>query len=282
MTNDSGLVVTSHEYLPFGEDWITEGDTKNAPKYNSQELDKESGYYFYNARHYDPEIGRFVTADTVIDGELSTQGWNRFSYCKGNPIVYKDPTGHLAATAQVRNTPNVSASRIAQNTANQTAAKATNTNHIANNVQTARSSDVVRVRRVENPVSRYVNQYRDVKIGGPSSCNISVVAMFTNENPNYVSAVVRMFSRDHNITSEENLTNYIENSGYKKGIRVAGPQWNKNDPTNKGRVPTDKEFQNMRDELDKGHHCCPIDFRTPKPTVDRPYFFGYYQAVIFS
>jgi len=35
------MVVTSHEYLPFGEDWITEGNTKNAPKYNSQELDKE-------------------------------------------------------------------------------------------------------------------------------------------------------------------------------------------------------------------------------------------------
>ena len=96
VTNDAGMVVTSHEYLPFGEDWITEGDTKNAPKYNSQELDKESGYYFYNARHYDPEIGRFVTPDTVIDGENSVQGWNRFAYCHNNPIVYKDPTGHIA------------------------------------------------------------------------------------------------------------------------------------------------------------------------------------------
>jgi len=94
VTNDAGMVVTSHEYLPFGEDWITEGDTKNAPKYNSQELDKESGYYFYNARHYDPEIARFVTPDTVIDGEYSTQGWNRFAYVHNNPIRYKDPTGH--------------------------------------------------------------------------------------------------------------------------------------------------------------------------------------------
>jgi RHS repeat-associated protein len=101
VTNDAGLVVTSHEYLPFGEDWITEGDTKNAPKYNSQELDKESGYYFYNARHYDPEIGRFVTADTVIDGELSTQGWNRYSYVHNNPIIYKDPTGHAFQLAPV-------------------------------------------------------------------------------------------------------------------------------------------------------------------------------------
>jgi len=98
VTNDAGMVVTSHEYLPFGEDWITEGDTKNAPKYNSQELDKESGYYFYNARHYDPEIGRFVTPDTVVDGELSTQGWNRYAYVHNNPIRYKDPTGHNSLT----------------------------------------------------------------------------------------------------------------------------------------------------------------------------------------
>jgi len=112
VTNDSGMVVTSHEYMPFGEDWITEGDTKNAPKYNSQELDKESGYYFYNARHYDPEIGRFVTPDSVIDGEKKdengkiissdTQGWNRFAYCRNNPIIYKDPTGHDAVALQSR------------------------------------------------------------------------------------------------------------------------------------------------------------------------------------
>ncbi len=88
------MVVTSHEYMPFGEDWITEGDTKNAPKYNSQELDKESGYYFYNARHYDPEIARFVTADTIIPVEFDSQGWNRFAYVRNNPILYKDPTGH--------------------------------------------------------------------------------------------------------------------------------------------------------------------------------------------
>ncbi|MBM9579589.1 hypothetical protein JWG45_20800, partial [Leptospira sp. 201903070] len=51
---------------------------------------------FYNARYYDPGIARFTSADTVIDGEWDTQGWNRFSYVKGNPIGAKDPTGHDA------------------------------------------------------------------------------------------------------------------------------------------------------------------------------------------
>uniref|UniRef100_UPI00046C5E24 hypothetical protein n=1 Tax=Leptospira kirschneri TaxID=29507 RepID=UPI00046C5E24 len=43
-----------------------------------------------------PGIARFTSADTLIDGELDTQGWNRFSYVKGNPIGAKDPTGHEA------------------------------------------------------------------------------------------------------------------------------------------------------------------------------------------
>jgi RHS repeat-associated protein len=67
---------------------------------NSQEYDRETGFYFYNARYYEDDIGRFVTADTVIDGEGDTQGWNRYSYTKNNPIRYKDPTVHDRVAAQ--------------------------------------------------------------------------------------------------------------------------------------------------------------------------------------
>jgi RHS repeat-associated protein len=95
VTDDSGKVVTRNEYLPYGETWVQEGDSKNRPKYNSQELDAETNFYFYNARYYDGEVARFVTADNVVDGEYDTQGWNRYSYCKNNPVVYKDPTGHV-------------------------------------------------------------------------------------------------------------------------------------------------------------------------------------------
>ena len=46
----------------------------HSPKFLSSELDKESGYYYMNARHYDGAIARFVTAACVIDGEMDTQG----------------------------------------------------------------------------------------------------------------------------------------------------------------------------------------------------------------
>jgi RHS repeat-associated protein len=97
VTNDTGAAINRTEYLPFGETWFTEGEKAYAPKFNSQELDKESGLYFFNARHQDPELGRFETADTIIDGEDDTQGWNRYSYVQNNPVMYKDPTGHKAA-----------------------------------------------------------------------------------------------------------------------------------------------------------------------------------------
>ena len=98
VADDNGLAVSRMEYMPYGETWFEEGDTNNAPKYNSQELDTESNFYYYNARHYSQDVARFVTPDTVIDGEMDTQGWNRYAYCKGNPIEYKDPTGHSGAS----------------------------------------------------------------------------------------------------------------------------------------------------------------------------------------
>jgi RHS repeat-associated protein len=96
--SEQGKPLTAFEYLPYGETWLerVQGGLKEKhnPKYNSQELDTETDFYYYNARYYDPEISRFVTADTVIDGEHASQGWNRYMYVKGNPIRYSDPTGH--------------------------------------------------------------------------------------------------------------------------------------------------------------------------------------------
>jgi len=100
VVDDRGKAVTRMEHLPYGEIWFTETgkdvEEKHKVQFNSQELDEETGFYFMNARHFNPEIVRFVTADSVIDGEGSTQGWNRYMYVKGNPVVYRDPTGHIS------------------------------------------------------------------------------------------------------------------------------------------------------------------------------------------
>jgi hypothetical protein len=46
------------------------------------------------ARWYDPEIGRWISPDTIVPDPSSPQQFNRFGYVSNNPVKYTDPTGH--------------------------------------------------------------------------------------------------------------------------------------------------------------------------------------------
>jgi len=45
-------------------------------------------------RIYDPETGRFVQADPIIQAPENGQSFNRYSYVFNNPLSYTDPTGY--------------------------------------------------------------------------------------------------------------------------------------------------------------------------------------------
>ncbi|MGH2508716.1 MAG: RHS repeat-associated core domain-containing protein, partial [Ktedonobacteraceae bacterium] len=47
----------------------------------------------YNARLYDPALGRFLSVDPLIGHPESTQGINPYSYVENNPLSRTDPTG---------------------------------------------------------------------------------------------------------------------------------------------------------------------------------------------
>jgi RHS repeat-associated protein len=49
----------------------------------------------YNARIYDPQIGRFMAADTVIPDAGYSQSYNRYTYVENGPLSYEDPTGNV-------------------------------------------------------------------------------------------------------------------------------------------------------------------------------------------
>ena len=55
---------------------------------------QEGDIYFYNARWYDPELGRFMQADTIVPPTQGTQGFDRYAYVNNNPLRYTDPSGH--------------------------------------------------------------------------------------------------------------------------------------------------------------------------------------------
>jgi RHS repeat-associated protein len=47
-----------------------------------------------NARWYDPALGRFAQADTIVPGGV--QGLDRYAYVNNSPVNYGDPTGHFS------------------------------------------------------------------------------------------------------------------------------------------------------------------------------------------
>ena len=56
------------------------------------------GLMFYNARWYDPELGRFAQADSIVPDNGNPIAQDRFAYGANNPISNSDPTGHCFFT----------------------------------------------------------------------------------------------------------------------------------------------------------------------------------------
>jgi RHS repeat-associated protein len=93
VTNSSGVTVEASEYQPFGTFRAHSGNA-GAYEYTDQELDNETNLYNYDARLYDPVIGRFVTPDSVKQDVYDPQTLNIYAYCRNNPLIYMDPSGH--------------------------------------------------------------------------------------------------------------------------------------------------------------------------------------------
>ncbi len=55
------------------------------------------GLMYYNARWYDPALGRFAQADTLIPQPGNPQSWDRYADVENNPLRYTDPSGHMVA-----------------------------------------------------------------------------------------------------------------------------------------------------------------------------------------
>jgi len=91
-TNSTGGIVFSSNYIPFGPAYASEGNEEF--KYTGKHEDS-TGLYYFGARYYDPETGRFITADTVLGDLNDPQSLNRYVYCRNNPLKYTDPDGRF-------------------------------------------------------------------------------------------------------------------------------------------------------------------------------------------
>lgn len=102
VTNQTGVVIERHDYLPFGEECLTGSCTPNPGgagqprKFTGQQRDAETGLDYFGARYYASKIGRFTSVDpsiTIKENILDPQRWNRYAYGRNNPLRFVDPDG---------------------------------------------------------------------------------------------------------------------------------------------------------------------------------------------
>ncbi len=94
--NSNGTLYTEQRYYPWGDTrYNSPTTTPTAYLYTGQRKDA-TGLYFYNARYYDPTLGRFLSADSIVPSPANPQSLNRYSYVLNNPLRYTDPTGHFS------------------------------------------------------------------------------------------------------------------------------------------------------------------------------------------
>ncbi|MFR7854381.1 MAG: RHS repeat-associated core domain-containing protein [Acutalibacteraceae bacterium] len=94
--------VVNYEYSAWGELLSVTGSkadtvgTLNPFRYRGYCYDTETGLYYVSSRYYDPEIGRFISADDTeyLGADGSVLSCNLFAYCMNNPVNRFDVDGN--------------------------------------------------------------------------------------------------------------------------------------------------------------------------------------------
>jgi RHS repeat-associated protein len=105
ITDGGGSVVAEMSFDAFGKrrnalsfSALTEAQFDALNNYTTRgftghEMLDEVGAVHMNGRVYDPHIGRFLSADPIVQDESNVQNLNRYSYVLNNPLSLSDPSG---------------------------------------------------------------------------------------------------------------------------------------------------------------------------------------------
>ena len=94
VSDGSGALLAAQLYYPYGEVRWRAGTLPTDFTFTGQRAEASIGLLDYRARYYDPALGRFVSADTLVPEPGNPQDLNRYAYVRNNPLRYTDPSGH--------------------------------------------------------------------------------------------------------------------------------------------------------------------------------------------
>ena len=106
LVDANGGAVVNYRYDSWGKLISITGsmaDTlgkDNPYRYKGYYYDDETGMYYLKSRYYQPEICRFISADTieVLDCQGDLNDKNLYAYCDNNPVMRVDTGGQIWIT----------------------------------------------------------------------------------------------------------------------------------------------------------------------------------------
>ncbi len=88
LSDASGTLVEQYQYGPFGANNEV-SQLGNPLRYTARRFDEDSGLYYYRARYYSTELGRFLQPDPLGYAD----GLNIYAYVGNDPLNFVDPSG---------------------------------------------------------------------------------------------------------------------------------------------------------------------------------------------
>ncbi len=87
------LVTYSCKILNVGGSMAATLGIQNPFRYRGYVYDQETGLYYLQSRYFDPELGRFISADSYASTGQGLLGCNMFAYCNNTPVNCVDIGG---------------------------------------------------------------------------------------------------------------------------------------------------------------------------------------------
>ena len=96
--DESGELVVAYTYDAWGDPYAsgTMANTvgfMNPFRFKCYVYDEDMFLYYLQSRYYDPQTGRFISADAYLVAGDHINSTNMFAYCLNNPVMYWDPEG---------------------------------------------------------------------------------------------------------------------------------------------------------------------------------------------
>ncbi|WP_200215480.1 FG-GAP-like repeat-containing protein [Micromonospora coerulea] len=98
----TGAVTARYNYEPYGKEKPGNPADATSMRWQGQHTDPDNGLVHMKARYYDPELGQFTAADTIIPEPYNPQTLHRYGFGDGDPVNRWDPTGHMSMRVELK------------------------------------------------------------------------------------------------------------------------------------------------------------------------------------